>query len=162
MSVTFRTTIVAGSGTTAGIVVPDNVVNALGAGKKPTVTVTLDGFAYRSSIASMGGQFMIGVSSAVRAESGLAAGQEVEVVLEVDTAPRVIAVPEDLAAAAGGGAGGPGVLRQALLLQQAPPRGAHRRRQDPGNPGAAHRKVGGGVQGREGLGGPFLPLLRGG
>jgi len=99
MSVTFRTTIVAGSGTTAGIVVPDNVVNALGAGKKPAVTVTLNGFSYRSTIASMGGKFMIGVSNAVRAESGLAASQEVEVVLEVDAAPRVIEVPVDLAAA---------------------------------------------------------------
>ncbi|MGH6966866.1 MAG: YdeI/OmpD-associated family protein [Phenylobacterium sp.] len=99
MSVTFHTTIMTGAGTTAGIVVPEKTVAALGAGKKPAVKVTLNGFTYRSSIASMGGKFMIGVSNAVRAESGLKGGDTVEVVLELDTEPRVIDVPPDLAAA---------------------------------------------------------------
>ena len=99
MSVTFHTTIVAGAGTTAGIVVPDAKVAELGAGKKPAVKVTLNGFTYRNTIASMGGRFMIGVSNAVRAESGLKGGDEVEVVLELDTEPRVVEVPADFAAA---------------------------------------------------------------
>ena len=99
MSVTFRTTIVTGAGTTAGIVVPEKTVAALGAGKKPAVTVTLNGFSYRSSVALMGGKFMIGVSNAVRAESGLKGGDDVEVVLELDAEPRVIDVPADFAAA---------------------------------------------------------------
>jgi len=99
MTVSFHTTIVTGSGTTAGIVVPDKVVTALGEGKKPAVKVTLNGFTYRSTIASMGGKFMIGVSNAVRAESGLKGGDEVDVVLELDAEPRVVEVPPDLAAA---------------------------------------------------------------
>lgn len=99
MSVTFHTVIVTGKGTTAGIVAPEKTVAALGAGKKPAVTVTLNGFTYRSTVASMGGKFMIGVSNAVRAQSGLKGGDEVEVVLELDTEPRVVDVPADFAAA---------------------------------------------------------------
>jgi uncharacterized protein YdeI (YjbR/CyaY-like superfamily) len=63
------------------------------------VKVTLNGFTYRNSIASMGGRFMIGVSNAVRAESGLKGGDEVDVMLELDAEPRVVEIPPDLAAA---------------------------------------------------------------
>ncbi len=98
----FRATIQATGKTAAGIQVPDEVVAALGPSRKPAVRVTINGFTYRSSIASMGGVFMLGVSNAVRAEAGVSAGDTVDVDLELDTEPRVIAVPPDLASALDG------------------------------------------------------------
>ncbi|SEJ22214.1 protein of unknown function [Arthrobacter sp. yr096] len=94
----FTTTIV-GDGNKAGIEVPDQIVDGLGAGKRPPVVVTINGRSYRSSIAVMGGKYMVGVSSANRELTGAAAGDTIEVDLEVDTQPRIIEVPEDLAAA---------------------------------------------------------------
>ncbi|MDR6438251.1 hypothetical protein J2790_003412 [Paenarthrobacter nicotinovorans] len=94
----FTTTIV-GDGNKAGIEVPPEVVDALGAGKRPPVVVTINGKSYRSSIAVMAGKYMVGVSSANRELTGVAAGDTVGVGLEVDTEPRVVEVPDDLAAA---------------------------------------------------------------
>ncbi|BCW56723.1 YdeI/OmpD-associated family protein [Arthrobacter sp. StoSoilB20] len=94
----FTTTIV-GDGNKAGIEVPPEVVDALGAGKRPPVVVTINGKRYRSSIAVMAGKYMVGVSSANRELTGVAAGDTVGVGLEVDTEPRVVEVPDDLAAA---------------------------------------------------------------
>ena len=94
----FRTTILQGDKTATGIRVPDEIVGALGAGKRPRVTVTINGYTYRSSIAVMGGDFMVGVSAENRAGAGVAGGDEVEVDIELDTAPRVVAVPSDFAA----------------------------------------------------------------
>jgi len=94
----FTTTIV-GDGNKSGIEVPDGIVEGLGAGKRPPVVVTINGQSYRSSIAVMGGKYMVGVSSANRELTGASAGDTVEVGLEVDTQPRIIEVPQDLAAA---------------------------------------------------------------
>ena len=93
------TTSIQGSGNTTGIEVPDEVVSALDAGRRPPVVVTMNGASYRSSIAVMGGRNMISVSAANRQLTGVAAGDTVEVGLELDTEPRVVEVPEDLAAA---------------------------------------------------------------
>jgi hypothetical protein len=95
----FTTTIVQSGSTTTGIEVPAAVVEGLGAGKRPKVKVTVNGYSYRSSIASMSGTYMISLSSEHRAASGLSGGDQVDVELEVDTAPREVAVPNDLAAA---------------------------------------------------------------
>lgn len=95
----FQTTILQGDKTATGIRVPDDVVEALRAGKRPKVTVTINGYTYRSSIAVMGGDFMVGVSAENRAGAGVAGGDEVDVDIELDTAPRVVAVPPDFAAA---------------------------------------------------------------
>ena len=95
----FSTTVLLGGKTATGLVVPPEVVQALGAGKKPPVTVTLPGHTYRSSIASRGGQFMIPLSAEHRTAAGLAAGDRVEVDVELDTAPREVELPDDLAAA---------------------------------------------------------------
>jgi hypothetical protein len=95
----FRTTILASGKTAAGIVVPDEVVQGLGAGRKPAVRVTLNGFTYRSSIATVDGRPMIGVSNDTRRQAGVAAGDEVDVELALDTEPREVTVPPDLAAA---------------------------------------------------------------
>ena len=81
--------------TAAGMEIPPEVVAALGSSKKPPVRVTINGYTYRSSIASMGGKFMLGVSNEVRERAGVAAGQEVEVELELDTEPREVVVPDD-------------------------------------------------------------------
>ena len=97
-SVSFRTT-VAGSGGKTGIVVPEQVIDRLGAGRRPAVHVELDGYRYRSTVAVMGGQHLIGVSAAVREATGLQAGDPVRVVLTVATEPREVDVPADLAAA---------------------------------------------------------------
>ncbi|HEX7001701.1 MAG TPA: YdeI/OmpD-associated family protein [Trueperaceae bacterium] len=94
-----RTTIVQGTGNTTGIEVPAEVVDAIGAGKRPPVTVTLNGYTYRSSIASMGGKFMISLSADNRAKAGVSGGDELDVDIELDTAPREVEVPQDFASA---------------------------------------------------------------
>jgi hypothetical protein len=85
--------------TATGIVVPPEVVEGLGGSKKPKVTVTINGYAYPSSIATMGGRFLIPVSAEVRAGAQVAAGDIVDVDVELDSAPRTVEVPDDLAAA---------------------------------------------------------------
>ncbi len=86
-------------GNTTGFVVPEDVVESLGGGRRPKVTVTLGGHTWRSSIAAMGGRFMLGVSAANREAAGLEAGTVCDVVVEPDAAPRTVEVPEDLSAA---------------------------------------------------------------
>ncbi|HEX7471767.1 MAG TPA: YdeI/OmpD-associated family protein [Candidatus Limnocylindrales bacterium] len=88
--------------TAAGMEIPADVVEALGAGKKPPVRVTINGHTYRSTVASMGGSFWVGVSNDNRAKAGVAAGQEVDVDLELDTEPREVTVPADFRAALDG------------------------------------------------------------
>jgi hypothetical protein len=95
----FRATILATGKTAAGIRVPDEVVAALGSSRKPAVRATINGYTYRSSVAFMGGVFMLGVSNDVRRAAGVEAGQDVDVDLELDTEPREIEVPPDLAGA---------------------------------------------------------------
>lgn len=95
----FRTTILQSGPTATGIRVPDEVVEGLGAGRRPAVNVTINGYTYRSSIAVMGGDYMVGVSAENRAGAGVAGGDEVDVDIELDTAPREVTVPPELAAA---------------------------------------------------------------
>lgn len=95
----FRATIERSGKTATGIEVPSTVVEGLGAGKRPAVRVTINGFTYRSTIASMGGRFMVGVSADNRAGANVAGGDVVDVDIELDTAPREVDVPPDLAAA---------------------------------------------------------------
>jgi len=97
--VRFRATVEQSGKTATGIEVPSTVVEGLGAGKRPPVRVTIKGHTYRSTVASMGGRFMIGVSSENREAAGVAGGDEIDVDLELDTAPREVTVPKDFAAA---------------------------------------------------------------
>jgi hypothetical protein len=85
--------------TATGFEVPAEIVSGLGAGKRPPVKVTIGKHTYRSTIAPMGGVFMIGVSAENRQAAGVAAGDHVEVNLELDTEPREVTVPADFAAA---------------------------------------------------------------
>ena len=95
----FRTTVTLGGKTATGLQVPDEVVTALGAGKRPPVVVTVGGHTYRSTVAPMGGAFWIPLSAEHRESAGLAAGDEITVGVELDTAPREVTLPDDLAAA---------------------------------------------------------------
>jgi hypothetical protein len=99
IDVRFRTTIQQGGKTATGIQIPEEVVEALGSGKRPAVKVTINGYTYRSTVAVLGGRYMVGVSAEHRAGAGVAGGEEVDVDVELDTAPREVRVPDDFAAA---------------------------------------------------------------
>lgn len=88
-------TVILQLGNNTGINVPDEVVEKLGAGKKPPVNVTVNDYTYRNTIAVMGGKFMIGVSADVRSKTGIKGGDKVKVTLELDTKPREVEVPAD-------------------------------------------------------------------
>lgn len=97
---TFKTTIVQATGMKAtGIEVPPSVVENLGAGKRPRVTVTLNGYTYQSTVAVMGGRFMLPLAAVHREKAGVKGGEKVAVTVELDTAPREVTVPGDLAQA---------------------------------------------------------------
>jgi len=95
----FKSTLLLSKKTATGIHVPDEIVEALGGGKKPPVKVTIGSYSYRSTVASMGGKFMLPVSAENREGAGIRAGDEIEVELELDTAPREVEVPDDFAEA---------------------------------------------------------------
>ncbi|SOD74759.1 uncharacterized protein DUF1905 [Jatrophihabitans sp. GAS493] len=94
----FRSTLELHGKTATGLVVPDEVVATLGGSKRPAVQVTINGFTYPSTVAARGGQFLIPVSAEVRKSAGIAAGDELEVEVELDTQVRTLEVPDDLAA----------------------------------------------------------------
>jgi hypothetical protein len=93
------TDLVATGGNTTGIRIPDTAVADLAGGNRPKVVATVNGHSWRSSIARMGGEFWLGASADVRAAAGIAAGDHLELDVELDTAPRTVVVPDDLAAA---------------------------------------------------------------
>lgn len=97
---TFTTVLEAAGGNNVGIVVPDEIVAAFDRGRRVPVVVTVDGdHSYRGSIVSMGGRFLISFNAATRAATGRGAGDEIEVRLDVDDAPRTVAAPPELQAA---------------------------------------------------------------
>ena len=96
---TFRAEVQLGGKTATGIVVPPEVVAGLGSGKRPPVRVTIGGHTYRSTIAPRGDVFKLGISAENRELAGVAAGDEVDVEIELDTEPREVTVPADFAAA---------------------------------------------------------------
>jgi hypothetical protein len=101
-SMRFHTTILQTDKTATGIEVPPEVVEALGAGKRPRVKVTIRGHKYRSSIAVLGGRYMVSVSAENRTAAGVAGGDEVDVEIALDTEVREVSVPSDFAAALDG------------------------------------------------------------
>lgn len=84
---------------TLGIIVPDEVVEALGGGGRPAVTVRIGTHTYRSTVARMGGQYLVGVAKAHRSKAGITDQQSIDVTLTLDTAKREVEVPADLKAA---------------------------------------------------------------
>lgn len=100
MKTTFTTTITQAEGLNAtGIRVPDEAIAVLASGKRPKVKVTLKGYTYRSTVAAYTDVYMLPLAQEHRAAAGVQAGDEVEVTLELDTEPRTVDVPDDLAVA---------------------------------------------------------------
>jgi hypothetical protein len=95
----FRTTLELGGKTATGFRVPASVVEAMGKGKRPLVLVTINGYTYRNTVAVYGDTYMLGVAAEHRQAAGVQAGDEIDVDLELDTAPRVVELPPDFAAA---------------------------------------------------------------
>lgn len=95
----FKTTLDSAGKNAAGFRVPPEVVEALGKGKRPPVVVTINGYSYRNTVAVYGDAFLIGVAQEHRAPAGVTPGDEIEVDLELDTAPREVELPADFAAA---------------------------------------------------------------
>lgn len=96
---TFTTTVELGGKTATGFEVPASAMEQLASGRKPAVTVTINGHSYPSTVATMGGRPMVPLSAENRASAGVAAGDQVEVSLVLDTKPRELVVPPELAAA---------------------------------------------------------------
>ncbi len=95
----FRSTLLQSGVSATGLPVPPEVLAGLAAGKAPKVAITINGHTWRTSIATVNGQSMIGVPETVRSVIGVKGGDEVEAGVIVDTAPRSVEVPPDLAAA---------------------------------------------------------------
>ena len=95
----FRATVELGGKTATGIRVPGEVIAALGTSKRPPVRVTIGGHTYRTTVAPRGGEFKLPVSAENREGAGVAAGDEVDVDIELDTEPREVTVPPDFAEA---------------------------------------------------------------
>ncbi len=100
MAVTFTTTVQQAEGVNAtGLPIPAEIVAALGSHKRPPVIVTINGYTYHNTIAAYGDVFMLSLAAEHRKAAGVQAGDTVEVTLELDTEPRTVAIPADLAAA---------------------------------------------------------------
>lgn len=98
-SAKFTTTLLRAGKTATGFEVPAEVVESFGQGKRPPVCVTINGYTYRNTVAVMGGGYMIGVAAEHREKAKVAGGDMIDVTLELDTEPRVVEVPRDLAKA---------------------------------------------------------------
>lgn len=85
-----------GGKTATGFAVPSKAVEDLGSHKRPPVKVTINGYTYRSTVAPMGGRFLIPVNAGVRQAAGVEAGDRLDVTLELDEEPREVTVPQDL------------------------------------------------------------------
>jgi hypothetical protein len=97
--VKFRTKVEQAGKTATGIRIPEKIVEALGKGKKPPVRVTINGYTYRSTVATVSGHYMVGVSAENRVGARVAGGDTVDVDIVLDTAPRELTVPPELAKA---------------------------------------------------------------
>ena len=118
MKTTFTTTVVQAEGKQAtGLRIPAEAVSALGSHKRPKVVVHLNDYTYRSTVAAYGDVFMLPLSAEHRTAAGLKAGDQVEVMLELDVEPRTVEIPEDLAAALAQQAGAPEAF-EALAFSQ--------------------------------------------
>jgi hypothetical protein len=95
-SITFHTTILQTGKKTAGIQVPEEVIEKLEAGKRPLVRVTINNYSYRSAVAVMGGKYMISFNPDHRKATGVQGGDEADVTLELDLEPRTVELPVDL------------------------------------------------------------------
>ena len=135
----FRAIVELSGKTATGIRVPAEVVEGLGQGRRPPVSVTIGGYTYRSTVGVMGGQFMLPLSAENRTAAGVAAGDEVEVEVELDTRSREVSVPADFAEALSSGRRGSAGVRQAVQQPQAALDPEHHVGQGRGDQAAADR-----------------------
>ncbi len=92
-------------GPAAAVVLDDDQVRALGGGRKTfPVLLTVNGHTFPARLARMGGENLIGLNRAVRAACGVEPGDEADVVVALDDAPREVEVPGALATALDGDA----------------------------------------------------------
>lgn len=82
-------------GNNTGIDVPETIIESFGVGKKPPVIITLNNYTYRSTVAVMGGQYLVSLSAEHRKNANVAGGDEVEITIELDTEPRIVELPID-------------------------------------------------------------------
>jgi uncharacterized protein YdeI (YjbR/CyaY-like superfamily) len=87
------------SGNATGVEIPAKVMKALGPSARPPIVITIHGHSWRSRVARMRGQILIGISAANRAASGIAEGEQIEVDVALDSEPRIVAEPADVAKA---------------------------------------------------------------
>lgn len=95
----FTSVVELGGKTATGIAVPEEVVTALGSGKRPAVKIRVGQHTYRTTVARMGERYFVPLSAENREAAGVAAGDEVDVLIELDAEPRELAIPSDLAEA---------------------------------------------------------------
>jgi hypothetical protein len=91
----FQAVVMLAKKTATGFEVPEEIVEKLNAGKKPAVKITIGAYSYRSTVASMGGKYMLPLSAEHRAGAAVQAGDTVEVEIELDTDPREVSLPAD-------------------------------------------------------------------
>jgi len=138
----FHATVELGGKTATGVEVPRDVVESLGPSKRPAVRVTINDYTYRSSVAPMGGRFLLGISAEVRAAAGVQAGDEVDIDIELDTEPREVAVPPDFTDALAGDPAAKTFFHGLSLQQPAAGRALDRGSQDGRDPPATDRQGG--------------------
>ena len=95
----FESRVELGGKTATGIPIPDEVIEGLGGSNRPSVTIAVNGYTYRTTAVRMGGRFLVPLSAENREAAGVAAGDEIVVDIENDTAPREVVLPADLEAA---------------------------------------------------------------
>lgn len=95
----FHTEVLREGKTATGLQVPDEVIAELGAGRRPAVRITINGYSYRTTAMFMGGRYLVPLAAEHRAAAGVSGGQTIAVEIELDTAVREVIVPPDLGAA---------------------------------------------------------------
>ena len=95
----FESRVELGGKTATGIPIPDEVIEGLGGSNRPSVTIAVNGYTYRTTAVRMGGRFLVPLSAENREAAGVQAGDEIVVDIENDTAPREVVLPADLEAA---------------------------------------------------------------
>ena len=95
----FESRVELGGKTATGIEIPTEIIEALGTSKRPPVTITINGYTYRTTAVRMGGRFLVPLAAENREAAGVAAGDQIVVGIDNDTAPREVDLPADLAAA---------------------------------------------------------------
>jgi len=87
------------SGNAAGVEVPQDIVKSFNSGARPPVVVKINGHTWRTRIALMRGQILIGISAENRMASQIEIGDFIQVDISLDTEPRVVVEADDIAAA---------------------------------------------------------------